>query len=139
MDTVVLKDPSVHPTDEIVFSHIGDKKILWEQLNNHISTERKDMSGEWRYYNDGKSWLFRGLKKDKVIFWTAVMEGYFRVTFYLSSKAESLVAESNLPEKIKTDFEATRGAKFRSITLLMESEEDIENLKKLIEIKLKVK
>lgn len=139
METIVLTDPAVEPTDEIVFSFIGENKTLWEQLMNHLKNERKDMDGSWRYYNDGKSWLLRGLKKEKIIFWVAVVQGTFRVSFYLSSKAEPLVADSNLPQKIKDEFEATRGQKFRAITFLMSSQEDVENIKKLIDIKLKVK
>lgn len=29
MEPIVLKDKSVMPTEEIVFSRIGDKRILW--------------------------------------------------------------------------------------------------------------
>jgi hypothetical protein len=57
----------------------------------------------------------------------------------LSGKAEPLIEKSNLPEKIKKDFIATRGEKFRSIRFEINSAEDIENLRKLIDIKLKVK
>jgi hypothetical protein len=139
METIVLTDKSIEPNDEIVFSHIGEKRILWEQLMNHLKTVKKDMTGEWRYYNDGKSWLFRGLKKEKVVFWVGVVEGAFRVTFYLSGKAEELIANSNIPQHLKDGFESTKEQKFRSISILMNTEEDIESVKELIEIKLKVK
>ncbi len=137
METIVLTDKSTEPNDEIIFSYIGEKKLLWNQVISHLTT--KEMVGEWRYYNDGKSWLFRGLKKEKVIFWVGVIQGTFRVSFYLSGKAEPLVESSNLPQEIKTGFEETKGQKFRAITILMDNETDVENVKKLIDIKLKVK
>lgn len=137
METIVLTDKSTEPNDEIIFSYIGEKKLLWNQVISHLTT--KEMVGEWRYYNDGKSWLFRGLKKEKVIFWVGVIQGNFRVSFYLSGKAEPLVESSNLPQEIKTGFEETKGQKFRAITILMDNETDVENVKKLIDIKLKVK
>jgi len=137
MESIVLTDKSTEPNDEIIFSYIGEKKLLWNQVISHLTT--KEMVGEWRYYNDGKSWLFRGLKKEKVIFWVGVIQGNFRVSFYLSGKAEPLVESSNLPQEIKTGFEETKGQKFRAITILMDNETDVENVKKLIDIKLKVK
>lgn len=139
MNPIVLTDNSVEPNDEIVFSHIGEKRFLWEQLMNHLKTSKKDMNGEWRYYNDGKSWLFRGLRKDKVVFWIGVMQNSFLVTFYLSAKAEDMIANSSLPQHLKDGFESTKDQKFRSISIDMNSNEDIESVKELIEIKLKVK
>ena len=139
MATIVLKDPTVHPTNEIVFSFIGEKKVLWEMLHQKLNDEQKEISTEWRYYNDGKSWLYRGLKKDKVIFWVGVFQDYFNVTFYLSKKAEELIANSELPVKMKKDFEDTKDQKFRSISVMVMEEADIDNILKLVKVKLKVK
>ncbi len=139
MATIVLNDQSVHPSDEIVFSFIGENKVLWKMLHQKLNEEHKDISTEWRYYNDGKSWLYRGLKKDKVVFWVGVFQDYFNVTFYLSKKAEELIANSELPVKMKQDFEDTKDQKFRAIQVAVSNETDIENILKLIKIKLKVK
>jgi hypothetical protein len=136
---IALKDNSVHPTEELIFSCIGDKKPLWELLHTKLKIEHSDIVGEWRYYNDGKSWLYRGLKKEKVVFWLAVFQDAFNVTFYLSKKAEELIEKSELPLKMKQDFDATKDQKFRSIPVLVSNEADIDNILKLIKIKLKVK
>lgn len=136
---IALKDSSVRPDDELVFSCIGDKKPLWELLHARLKSEHHDITGEWRYYNDGKSWLYRGLKKEKVIFWLAVFQDAFNVTFYLSKKAEELIEKSDLPLKMKQDFELTKDQKFRSIPVLVSDETDVENILKLVNIKLKVK
>ena len=138
MEPIILKDPAVKPSDEIVFSFIGEKKNLWEQLINLIN-EHTDLTGEWRYYNDGKSWLFRGLKKEKAVFWVSVYQSSFSVTFYLSGKAEPLIESSDLPQKLKNEYESTKEIKFRYISIPMISMEDIESVKKLIKIKLKIK
>jgi len=113
--------------------------VLWEQLRNQIEKEHKEITGEWRYYNDGKCWFCRGLKKEKVIFWIAVMGGSFSVTFYLSSKAEPFVKASDLPVKHIEQFESTKNIKFRYISVAMESQQDIDTVLKLVKIKLKLK
>ena len=140
METIVLNDKSVMPTKEIVFSIIGDKHILWQKIINYLHDNHPDITEVWRYYNDGKSWLFRTLKKDKTIFWIKVLEDTFRITFYFGDKAEPIIEQSDLPESIKTDFRnAKRYNTIRGISITMTDSVDADNAIKLIEIKLQLK
>jgi len=127
------------PTDELIFSIIGDKKIFWQRILSYLHDNHTDISEVWRFYDDGKSWLFRTLKKKKTIFWIGILDGTFRVSFYLADKATPLIVQSALPEKIKKEFLNTAGNKFRSITIKMNDADDAENVIKLIEIKFKLK
>lgn len=140
MEALLLKDPMVIPNDDLVFSIIGDKSILWRRIISYLHENHKDISEVWRFYNDGKCWLFRTLKKKKTIFWVGIIDGTFRVSFYLGGKAEPLIAKSDLPERIKNEFiNDKNNSMFRSITIKMGKGEDAENVIKLIEIKLKLK
>ena len=139
METIVLTDKFTTPTDELIFSIIGDKKIFWQRILSYLHDNHTDISEVWRFYDDGKSWLFRTLKKKNTIFWIGILDGTFRVSFYLADKATPLIAQSQLPEKIKNEFLNTAGNKFRSITIKMSNADDAENVIKLIEIKLKMK
>ena len=144
MEKSVLSDPLIEPNEEILFLIIGDKSILWQKIMDYLHVNHSDVSELWRYYNDGKSWLFRTLKKKKTIFWIKVLEGTFRVGFYFSDKAESLIEHSDLPEKIKDNFRNAnkismgKGA-IRSIAIEMKDNKDVENIIKLIELKLNTK
>ena len=51
---LLLSDKSVVPDDELIFSLIGEKKVLWLALMDHLSLHYKDGAGSWNYYNDGK-------------------------------------------------------------------------------------
>ena len=140
METIVLNDKTVMPTDDIVFSIIGDKHILWQKIINYLHDNHPDITEVWRFYNDGKSWLFRTLKKDKTIFWIKVLEDTFRITFYFGDKAEPIIEQSDLPESIKTDFRiAKRYNTIRGISITMADSVDADNAIKLIEIKLQLK
>jgi hypothetical protein len=139
METIVLTDRLTTPTDELIFSIIGDKRIFWQRIINYLHDNHTDISEVWRFYDDGKCWLFRTLKKKKTIFWIGILDGTFRVTFYLADKAVPLIAQSNLPENIKTEYMNAKSIKFRSITIKMDVAEDAENVIKLIEIKLKLR
>ncbi len=139
MENIVLTDRFTTPTDELIFPIIGDKKILWQKIISYLHDNHTDIAEVWRFYDDGKCWLFRTLKKKKTIFWVGILDGTFRVSFYLSDKAVPLIAQSDLPEKVKNEYANTKGNKFRSITIKMTDAEDVENVIKLIEIKLKLK
>lgn len=133
-----LTDKSIKPTDELVFSIIGNKELLWKQTLSYLYDNNKDISEVWKYYNDGKSWLFRTLKKKKTIFWIRILEDTFRIAFWFGDKEEPVIEQSDLPESIKSGFKnAKRFNKARCIYIDMEDSKDLENVRKLIDLKLK--
>jgi hypothetical protein len=137
---MVLSDKSVIPTDEIIFSYIGQKKALWKILMEYLSENHKDITGSWNYYNDGKSWLFKVVQKKKTIFWLTLLEDTFKITFYFGDKAEPVIEASNLPQICKDNFRnGPRYGKIRAITVKMDDLEDINSIKELIGIKKKMK
>ena len=139
MQPYVLTDPNVQPTDELIFSIIGKNSIYWQRIIKYLYDNHSDITEAWRFYNDGKCWLYRTLRKKKTIYWVGILKDTFRISFYLSDKAEALIEDSTLSENIKEEFRNTKGSKFRSVTVVMRSAEDLENVLKLIEIKLKIK
>lgn len=139
MEPIILTDPNVQPTDELISLIIGEKTVYWQQILRYLRDNHSDITEVWRFYNDGKCWLYRTLRKTKTIYWAGILKDTFRITFYLSDKAESLIEESALSENIKEEFWNTKGSKFRAVTVVMHAAEDLENVLKLIEIKLKIK
>ena len=139
-DDMVLGDKSIFPTEELIFSTIGDKKILWQKIMSYAHENSEDVVEEWRYYNDGKQWLFKLTRKKKTIFWLGLLRDTFRITFYFGDKAEPLIKSSDLPVEIKDNFiKAHRFGALRPITLRISGTADAENICKLIDIKLKLK
>jgi hypothetical protein len=54
MEPIILTDPNVQPTDELVFSIIGENSAYWVQLVDYLYENHFDITEEWRFYNDGK-------------------------------------------------------------------------------------
>ena len=139
-ENLVLSDKQIIPTDDYIFSIIGEKKILWQAIMNYVSENYKDISGSWNYYNDGKQWLFKLVQKKKTIFWAGVLKDTFRVSFYFGDKAEPLVDASDLPRNIKDDFKNGKHyGKIRAVSIKISDLTDVESVKKLIQIKIKAK
>lgn len=140
MEPIVLTDPNVQPTEELIFSIIGENSVYWEQLIEYIYDTHFDITEEWRFYNDGKSWLYKAMRKKQTLYWIGVISDTFRVTFWFGNKAESIIENSMLPESIKEEFRnAKRYGQLRAISIEMRSPEDLDNAIKLIELKVKIK
>ncbi len=141
MDEHALNDKTIIPNNDIVFSIIGHKSLLWQQIISYLYNRHKDISEKWKYYNDGKSWLFRTLKKEKTIFWIRVFKGSFKIAFWFGDKAELIIKQSDLSDYIKKDFEVAKkmGNMGRCISIDVTDSKDFNDVIKLIEIKLEIK
>ena len=139
-EPLVLSDKNVFPADDILYSIIGDKKIVWQKIMAYVKDNYKDITEEWRYYNDGKQWLFKVQQKKKTVFWIGVLKDTFRITFYFGNKAEPAITGSSLPKKLRDDFvEGKRYGNIRAITIKVTGQSDLENIYKLIDIKARLK
>jgi hypothetical protein len=139
-EELILPDRQVVPTDEYIYAILGEKKILWQNIITYSTDNFKDISGVWNYYNDGKQWLFKLSQNKKTIFWGAMLKDTFRITFYFSDKVEPFLENSELPLKIKEDFKTSiRYGKIRPVSLKIFSLSDVDSVKKLIDIKIKLK
>jgi hypothetical protein len=139
-EKILLDDKSVYPTDDHIFSLIGERKAYWQMIMNHIASEYKDSQGSWNFYNDGKRWLFKMTRKKKTIFWAGLIDDTFRITFYLGNKAEPVIESSELSMAIKEEFRtAKRYGLIRPVSFLIRDGSDVSNVLKMIEIKSKLK
>ena len=138
MDQPALGDRNQFPTEEIVFSHLGKTKVLWQSFFDFLHTEHPELTEEWRYYNDGKSWLMKVTRKSKTVFWLSIIPGAFRTTFYFTGKVSGVIARSSLSEKLKEQFKSGTGT-LRGLTVVFRAKNDVEDAKSLLTIKLAIR
>jgi hypothetical protein len=140
MEQAILSDPNQFPAEEIIFSHIGKSKTLWQSLFEFIHSNHPDFTEEWRYYNDGKSWLMKVQRKKKTVFWLSLFKDSFRTTFYFPDKAGKDILKSSISDEFKNQYKNGKNyGKIRGITIFYKKKKDIEDAKKLIGIKLSIK
>jgi hypothetical protein len=137
METRVLTDKNQFPTEDVIFSHLGRRRALWEAFFEHLHAEHPDFEERWRYYNDGKQWLLNVSRKKKTVFWLSVISGSFRVTSYFTDKAADAVRASSLSAEAKERFlGGTSTGKLRGITITFTKKRDLEDAKALVALKL---
>jgi hypothetical protein len=140
MEKPILGDKTVFPTDDIIFSHIGKSKTFWQSLFEYIHTSHPDISEEWRYYSDGKSWLLKVTRKSKTVFWLSILKNSFRTTFYFTDKAKPIIAKAGISNALKEQFK--KGKKYgaiRGLTVMYKNKKDVKDAQELIGIKLSMK
>jgi hypothetical protein len=136
MDIPCLNDKNIYPDDEVLTRYLGRAKNAWDSFMDLLKTDYPLLSTEWRYYNDGKRWLFKTTQKTKTICWISVWEKFFRITFYFGNKAEETIKKSALDEKLKAQFLNYGGKlKIRPITIIVKKKSDLNVLRELIELK----
>jgi len=140
MEELALTDKNIYPTEEVIFSHIKKSKTNWNAVFKYIQTNHPELNEEWRYYNDGKSWLLKVTLKTKTIFWLVVLSNSFQITFYFSEKTvlsfSNLSISKTLDKKIK---ESKKVGKSTALTFLMNDKTNLELVKEAIELKIKTK
>lgn len=138
MDRPGLTDPEVFPDTTVLSRMLGPAKAVWDTLMEMLQEIDPQIAAEWRYYNDGKSWLCKVMQRKTTICWVAVWDKCFSVAAYLNTKAEPLVRASSLPRAVKDSF-LQSDKKLRAITIEVRKRPDLEAVRELIGLKMRSK
>ncbi len=135
-----LNDAQVYPDDLVLARQLGKAKPAWNAFLALLKNDHPQFHSEWRYYNDGKSWLFKVTRQATTVCWVSVWDKFFTVGFYLNARAEVLVRDSSLDKALKQGFlHPVDTNKFRAIRVEVRKKSDLNAVEELFEIKLKVK
>jgi hypothetical protein len=111
----LLRNPNMQPTDDVIAKALGESNDAYIKFINEIASH--DIHLDWRYYNDGKAWLAKGLfkwtgvrggQKETTVFWLSIWDGFFKVTIYVPEKARADVLSLQLNNEVKLMIEATQ-------------------------------
>jgi hypothetical protein len=140
MEKPCLNDEDRHPDDEVLSRSLGDARRAWDSFLGLIQESYPAFSGEWRYYKDGGSWLYKIAKKKKTVCWVSVYPGLFKTGFYFPDRAEDFIKASELQREYVDQFvHGKRYGKIRAVTVTIKSPADLSATRILIEIKERVK
>jgi hypothetical protein len=135
-----LTDKDIIPTEELIFSLIGNNKVFWHRIMNYAAENFTGITGSWNYYNDGKKWLFKLVYKKKTMLWAGILNDTFRVTFWFGDKAEPLIADAVLPPSVKDEFRtAKKYGAVRPVSVVVREQADADIVLTLLSVKSRVR
>jgi len=145
----LLRNPAIELTNEVISEALGSANAAYvrfiEGLTNH------NIQVEWRYYNDGKVWLGKGLykwtgvkggQKEVTAFWLSVWDGFFKVTIYVPAKARADAMNLPLDDRVKSMIAESNQMgklKFFPVTFSLDSDELFDDVYTLVDFRKTIK
>lgn len=124
----LLRNPDIQPLSDVIAKALGEANNAYIKFIDELA--RHDIQLEWRYYNDGKAWLAKGLymwkgirggQNKTTIFWLSIWDGFFKVTIYLPEKARADVLSLPLDNEVKLMIaDSKQMGKLRSFPLVFD-------------------
>ena len=138
MDQIMLTDPEVSPTAELLEKILAGSYPAYEAMMASVTAPECGLEAQWRYYKDGKAWLCKMVFKKKTVFWLSVWDGFFKTGFYFVERHLRGIMDLDIDPQIK---EALSKAKpfgtMYPVTMEMRNKEQIGDLLILIGYKKK--
>jgi len=138
MEPSVFTDKSNQPNKDLLSQVLGEKGKFWDAIKQHIKEKHGDTTEEWKFYSAKYGWTLKTLLKKRNLFFFTPLNGYFRLGFVFGDKAVAAVEKSDLPGDIINELNnARKYVEGRGIAIVVKNKEDVENVKKLIDIKVR--
>jgi hypothetical protein len=136
MEKLLLRDPQVLPTSEVLAEALGNSYPVFEELMTTVQGHDYGLTTDWNCYKDGKAWLAKSTYKKKTVFWLSVWDGHFKTAFYFTEKNCNGIFEMDIEESIKKDFNAQKPiGKLLPLVIEMKRKEQLADLLKIISYK----
>ncbi|MDR2083454.1 MAG: DUF3788 domain-containing protein [Bacteroidales bacterium] len=135
----LLSNPEIEPTNEVIENVLG--KNIFEIYTDILNTISKlDIQYEWRYYNDGKSWLFKATYKKKTVFWLSLWEGLIKTSFYFTEKNRQGISELSINKEIKENFNKVKTiGKLIPLIIDINKKEQLKDFEVIVKYKMSLK
>jgi len=140
MNKPLLNDPEIFPDDIVLASVLGNSFTFYKQMMDNIAKKQYAFNTEWRYYNDGKSWLCKITLGKKTIIWLSVCEGFFRCSIYFHEKYNAEVEALPISKELIENFrEGKSYGKLKALSIDIMSADDLNNILSAALLKKKLK
>lgn len=149
MDEQLFRTPEIEPTRDVISEALGSVNNTYLKFTDGLKNH--DIELVWRYYNDGKAWLGKGLytwtgarggQKEVTTFWLSVWKGFFKVTIYVPAKSRTELLSLPLDDGTKQMIETAKQMgklKFFPLVFDVFSEEVLGEIYKLIDFRKMIK
>lgn len=137
MAASIFNDKFSEPSTQMLSDVIDEAEEYFEAIKTFISHNYGNLTTVWKFYGIKAGWILKLLSKKRNVLFIVPGKKFFEVVFTLGDRAveEALVAQ--LPDGIKKNLKETpKYAEGRSIRMEVRSRNDLENIIKLIGIKM---
>jgi len=136
MAVSVFECKDTRPDDKMLAKALGKSNRLWQEIKKNLNAEYGELIEEWKFYGRKSGWVLKTLRKKRNLFFFIPLKGSFQVSFIFGDKAVAAAQKSGLPKELVTELKnARKYAEGRGLRIDVKNSTDVENIKKLVEIK----
>jgi len=132
-----FSDKAVVPDDYMVSAALGAANPIWDELRTYVEERYPSITGEWKHYGKAAGWTYKLISKKRNLLFFVPRDSSFRLRLVFGEKACSYIeVDDKLPGEIKEAIRtATLYTEGRSIDIDVERHEQLESIKRLLQIK----
>lgn len=117
---------------------LASTSALWKELEVYTLSLEPKASAAWHFSGEKFGWSYRIKDPKRVLVYLLPRDKFFKVAFVFGQKATDEILASDVSANIKTELtNAKVYAEGRGIRLEVKDVECLEDLKKLIKVKLR--
>ena len=132
MAASIFSEKAIVPDKEALGIALKDTQVLWDEI-----LDFSDGSGEWKFYSKAAGWTMQVKKSKRTLFYLMPKDGWFQMTFVYGERAVEAAKSFGLPENVLGNIEqATAHVEGRSVALDVTSNEEINTVRKMLQLKL---
>lgn len=136
MSLSIFGDKATIPKDEMLAETLSEAEILWKSVIEHIQSNYKNTSQEWKFYSKAAGWTLVIKTGKRTLTYLIPLKNSFKINFVFGEKAVEVAKQFDLPEPVITSIlEAKQYMEGRSFMLDITKEEDIKTVQILLKIK----
>jgi phage terminase large subunit-like protein len=140
MDKMLLNDKNEYPSDAVLAKCLGKTKAVWDEFVARSGAVSGLALLDWRFYNDGKTWLTRLMFRKKTVCWISVWDEYFKTAFYFTEKSDSDIRALKVDEALKAEYFVKQPiGKLKPFTVPVKAKKTLADVFALIGYKISLK
>ena len=130
-------DKEVAPTSKSLKKVLSNTFEAWQTIADFTKSAYPAATEEWNFSSVKYGWSFRIKDKKRVIVYLLPRDKFFKVSLVFGQKATDEILKSKVSETLKTELKNAKVyAEGRGIRIEVKDNTVIDDLKKLIEIKI---
>jgi hypothetical protein len=138
METSIFTNKTRIPDNLMLIEALADLHPVWMNIRDYVFRMYPNAVEEWNSPGKNYGWSFRIKDKKRSIIYLLPRDKYFLVAFVFGEKATKDALDSKIATGIKTTIESARVyAEGRGFRIEVRNDAIVEDIKKLIDIKLK--
>ncbi|MGL4607017.1 MAG: DUF3788 family protein [Eubacteriaceae bacterium] len=143
----LLRNPDIELSAEIIAQGLGIASSAYTVFLEGLKEYDVSLMN-WRFYSDGKAWLSkgeykwttaRGTNKVKPLFWLSIWEGFFKISFFFSTKAQEELLALPINQDAKSIIENAKPMgktmKYIPVIVDVDDEKQLNNIYVLLQFR----